>query len=124
MPGINTFTFSGKSDAKGRNGYFKLDRAEIWMVSNPAGAAADATPIQIDLYSKRAPAGSCGPARLQLNLADLQILRAALEVAENEYRDALSVERFAEVMRNNPGLQERVEAYVDSLPEPPAAGGK
>lgn len=37
MAGINNFYFSRKSDAKGRNGYFKLDRAEVWMVSNPAG---------------------------------------------------------------------------------------
>jgi hypothetical protein len=94
--GINTFFFSGSSDAKGRNGYFKLDHAHVWIVPPALRTIVEQrpdvdkfhvdNPINIDIFSKR-PSGNCGPIRFVLSLADLQILRAALEVAEREYHE-------------------------------------
>jgi hypothetical protein len=53
-------------EAKGRNGYFKMDRAEIWR--------ATTTPpeIHIDIYSKRA--ADAPPARIQGPEAEIRNL--------------------------------------------------
>ena len=64
---MNRLTFSGKSHAKGRNGYFWLHYAEVW------GCFSDQQPIRVDMGSKRE--GNAPPMRLSLTIEDATLLR-------------------------------------------------
>lgn len=75
MTTLQTFYFSVKSEGKGRNGYFYLDRATYSLsLTDP-----DNQVCHIDFLSKRSRA--VGPARLQLTRSDLYILHSLLECA-------------------------------------------
>lgn len=70
VPGID-LQLSGHSDAKGRNGYYKLARVQFLLMR------ADGH-LHVDFYSKREPGGNCAPARLVLNQVDARALHTAL----------------------------------------------
>jgi hypothetical protein len=65
---IVTYTFSGESEGKGRNGYFKLHELDVWEDSEGK--------LNFDFFSSRR-GGNCGPARLILTVEDLKVLRDA-----------------------------------------------
>lgn len=68
---IHSVTFSGKSQAKGRNGYFVLCQATLVEI-----ASDEEQPFHLDFCSRRS--GVVGPARLQLTREDAEALRAFL----------------------------------------------
>jgi hypothetical protein len=59
--------FSGKSHAKGRNGYFKLHELHSYEIET------DEQPLQLDIYSKRS--GDAPPIRFKLTREDAATLR-------------------------------------------------
>ena len=65
---------SGKSEAKGRNGYFHLDRVELLKVN--AHASAGGYEVWVEFLAKNS--GSVGPARLLLHRDDATALVAGL----------------------------------------------
>lgn len=67
--------FSGKSMAKGRNGYFKLHGGEVWDLSG----VDNEWPVIVDFRSKRN--GDAPPIRFQLTREDAAALRSFLNVA-------------------------------------------
>ncbi len=66
-----TYTLSGKSDGKGRNGYFKMAEVEAWRPT--LGPELDGQVAYIDIFSKRR-SGNCGPLRMQLVPEDVKVL--------------------------------------------------
>jgi hypothetical protein len=68
---IHSVTLTGKSQAKGRNGYFALSHSTLWEV-----ASDEEHPFHLDFCSKRS--GGVGPARLQLTREDAESLRGFL----------------------------------------------
>ena len=68
---IHSVTLSGKSQAKGRNGYFALSHTTLLEV-----ASDEEHPFHLDFCSKRS--GAVGPARLQLTREDAAALRGFL----------------------------------------------
>jgi hypothetical protein len=81
---------SGKSEAKGRNGYYKLAAVEVWKTGDID------TPVKIDFQSKRT-IGGIGAARLELTEDDARELLAALQeelsgkATEAEQREAMGL---------------------------------
>lgn len=71
-----TRKFSGKSEAKGRNGDFKLAEAHAYDLSR---VDQGTPPIVIDLYSKCS--GDAPPIRLKLVREDAKTLRTVLSRA-------------------------------------------
>lgn len=68
--------FSGKSQAKGRNGYFVLHKLNSWRWPN------DLQPVWLEFWSKRE--GEAPPIRMQLTMEDAKLLREALETVVKE----------------------------------------
>lgn len=69
---VNTFLFSRQSSAKGRNGYFCLDRITGVILDHALQN------IHLDFCGTRTP-GVVGPIRLLLTVEDLEILHTAIE---------------------------------------------
>jgi hypothetical protein len=66
---MNRIELSGKSQGKGRNGYFQLHSVELMNIpTDPDGQV-----LNIDFYPKRRVNG-IGPARLLLNVEDAKKL--------------------------------------------------
>jgi hypothetical protein len=70
---MNEITFSGESDAKGRNGYFKLHRADQMVIG---ATAHDPKRVIVEFMSKRT--GNAPPISLQLTEADAATLAGFL----------------------------------------------
>src|SRR5690348_8959831 len=68
---VHSVSFAGKSQAKGRNGYFALSHAALLEV-----VSDEEHPFHLDFCSKRS--GAVGPARLQLTHEDAESLRGFL----------------------------------------------
>jgi hypothetical protein len=72
---MNKATFSGQSQAKGRNGYFALAEASTVLLSDGDGAHV----VHVELQSKRT--GNAAPVVLSLTDADLTELVCLLSRA-------------------------------------------
>ena len=68
---IHSVVFSGKSQGKGRNGYFALHQVTLVEI-----ASDEEQPFHLDFCSRRS--GVVGPARLQLTRQDAEALRGFL----------------------------------------------
>ena len=86
---IHSVTFSGKSQAKGRNGYFAMFQATLVEI-----ASDEEQPFHLDFCSKRS--GVVGPARLQLTREDAETLRRFLN---RQLRETAKVENGQLVCR-------------------------
>jgi len=86
---IHSVTLSGKSQAKGRNGYFALCQATLVEI-----ASDEEQPFHLDFCSKRS--GVVGPARLQLTREDAEALRGFLN---RQLRETAKVEEGQLVCR-------------------------
>lgn len=82
---VHSISFTGKSQAKGRNGYFALSLAALLEVVNDEEHL-----FQLDFCSKRS--GTVGPARLQLTREDAESLRSFLN---RHLRETAKVENGA-----------------------------
>ena len=67
---MTQYQFSGKSDGKGRNGYFKIATSEYLIARYPTLP----TVVHVDVFSQR-KSGNCGPLRMQLTPDDVKTMR-------------------------------------------------
>jgi hypothetical protein len=77
---------SGRSEAKGRNGYYMLGGVDAWGVKRHARAQEAEATVSVDFMSTR-PKGSPG-ARVTLTVEDAREVIAALQEALEEAEDA------------------------------------
>jgi hypothetical protein len=75
----NRLKFSGESDAKGRNGYFKLGAVDAWT----SRADPDQVVRYLDFYSRRG--SDSPPIRFAFNKrSDLEVFKRALDILLEE----------------------------------------
>src|ERR1700734_972290 len=92
---MNRIELSGKSQGKGRNGYFQLHSVELMNIpTDPDGQV-----LNIDFYPRRR-VNCVGPARLLLNVDDATKLAQFLQT--RSYDDKEGVKRYVtEVVAEN-----------------------
>lgn len=73
MTQIRNLKLSGRSDAKGRNGYFVLAEVDVWKYNGK---------IRVELFSKTR--GQAPPALLELEPADMNRLIGVMRAVAEE----------------------------------------
>jgi hypothetical protein len=73
MGQVRTVTFTGRSSAKGRNGYFVLTEADVWLHDGR---------VRVELYSRTR--GGAPPALFELEPAELNRLIGAMRTVADE----------------------------------------
>ncbi len=72
-------------DAKGRNGYFKVAKVDIWKNLGP-----EHNETHIEIFSRREPSGNVGPCRIVGTTKEMKGLVKSLSIAMNGESKAFS----------------------------------